>query len=435
MDIARLQGRRPEPGAIFVLAIDTPTRPRAPSPGRATSRRSARCVAHLIESDGPGGAERVLATIAGALQVEGWSNVAFLPRDGEGWLSRELTAAGIPVRYLVRTGPYNARRVGELAAAFRAHRVTIAHSHEFTMGVYDAVAAWHAGAGHVITMHGSEYFGERLRRRLALRAAVGLGGELVAVSQRLSDRLAAGLWLPRSRVTTIPNGVRAPALGPATLRGELGLTAADRLVLAVGNLYAVKGHRYLVDALGLLASRHPGLHVAIAGRGDLGVELRARADALGVADRLHLLGLRDDIGHLLAAADVFAMPSMAEGLPLALLEAMTAGLPIVATDVGDVGAALAGGAAGRLVPVADAPALAAAIDHLLLHPAAAHALGAQAARRARTEYSVDRMASRYVDVYRRLLGRAGIAPPVHAAPPVNREATRVATPPRAIRLG
>jgi glycosyltransferase involved in cell wall biosynthesis len=375
----------------------------------ALAARSRSTIAHLIESDGPGGAERVLATIATALQAAGWANVAFLPAGGEGWLSRELTAAGVPVEYLHRTGPYNARRVGELTAAFRAHGVTLVHSHEFTMGVYGAGAAWRARARHVITMHGSEYFGERMRRRLALRAAVGLGAALVAVSQRLADRLATRLRLPVDRVLTIPNGVRPPTVGISTLRLELGLETDDRLVLAVGNLYPVKGHRHLVDAVALLASRHPRLHVAIAGRGELEAELRARAATLGVAHRVHLLGLRDDIGNLLAGADLFALPSLAEGLPLALLEAMSAGLPIVASDVGDVGVALAGGEAGRLVPPGDPGALAGALDLLLRRPAAARGYGERAARRVSAEYGQDRMTARYVGVYRKLLGPARIA--------------------------
>jgi glycosyltransferase involved in cell wall biosynthesis len=288
--------------------------------------------------------------------------------------------------------------------------------------VYGAGAAWRAGARHVITMHGSEYFGERIRRRLALRTAVQLGAALVAVSRPLAGRLASGLRLPAGRVLTIPNGVRPPRLGVSTLRLELGLRPEDRLVLAVGNLYPVKGHRQLVDAVALLASRHPGLHVAIAGRGELEYDLRARAATLGVGQRLHLLGLRDDIGNLLGGADVFALPSLAEGLPLALLEAMSAGLPIVASDVGDVRTALAGGEAGRLVPPGDPGALAGAIDLLLRRPAAARRFGERASRRVAVEYGEDRMVARYVGVYRRLLGETRVA-----APPGASLSTRVAT--------
>jgi glycosyltransferase involved in cell wall biosynthesis len=164
---------------------------------------------------------------------------------------------------------------------------------------------------------------------------------------RTSSRgLRRDLWLRASRVSTIPNGVRYVAATHSTLRHELNLAPEDRLVVAVGNLYPVKGHRFAVEALALLRERHPRLHLAIAGRGDLAEALRQQAEERGVAARLHLLGLRADISNVLAGADAFVLPSLSEGLPLALLEAMFSGCPIVASDVGEVRAVLGDGTAG-----------------------------------------------------------------------------------------
>jgi len=177
------------------------------------------------------------------------------------------------------------------------------------------------------------------------------------------------------------------------------LAPADRLILAVGNLYPVKGHRYLVEALGLLKDRRREAHVAVAGRGDLAETLQAQARTLGVADRLHLLGLRDDIPNVLAGADMFVLPSVSEGLPVALLEAMFAGRPIVASDVGGVRAALLGGEAGFLVQPGDPLALARAIDQLLSDPAEARVLAERAARHAAAEYDSAVMVARYARVY------------------------------------
>jgi glycosyltransferase involved in cell wall biosynthesis len=141
-------------------------------------------------------------------------------------------------------------------------------------------------------------------------------------------------------------------------------------------------------------------------------ELSARARDHGLAGRVHLLGLRSDIAALLSAADVFVLPSLSEGLPLALLEAMFAGCPIVASDVGEVGAALAHGEAGMLVPPGDPAALAEALDALLGAPDRARAMGARAASRAAAEYDIARMVNRYVDTYHALLqtARDGTAP-------------------------
>jgi glycosyltransferase involved in cell wall biosynthesis len=367
-------------------------------------------IAHLIESDGPGGAERMLAHLARTLQEAGAWNVAFLPADGEGWLARELEESGVAIEYFRSPRPVSPADARSLEAALRRHRVEVAHSHEFMMAVYGAWASWRAGIPHVITMHGSSYYAARLRRRLAMRAAIALSGRTVAVSASLARRLGHDLGMDQSRVLMISNGVPRVARGQTAVREELGLRPDDRLLVSVGNLYPVKGHCHLVEALALIAGRHPAVHVAIAGRGHLEDALSARARDLAVADRVHLLGLRTDVAAILAAADVFVLPSLSEGLPLALLEAMFAGCPIVASDVGEVGSALAQGEAGVLVKAGDGAALAAALDEVLSDPDRARELGARAARRAAAEYDVSHMVRRYADIYRDLLRTAPAAP-------------------------
>jgi glycosyltransferase involved in cell wall biosynthesis len=124
-----------------------------------------------------------------------------------------------------------------------------------------------------------------------------------------------------------------------------------------------------------------------------------------VSDRVHLLGLRSDVPAILAAADVFVLPSLSEGLPLALLEAMFAACPIIASDVGDVAVALGQGDAGILVEPGDAAALARALDFVLSDRTRARQLGERAVRRAAAEYDVSHMVRRYCAVYDHLLGR------------------------------
>ncbi len=364
-------------------------------------------IAQVIESDGPGGAERVLVDLATQLQAEGCYSLVIVPARGEGWVGREAEAAGLPTEHFELDSGVSLRYARSLTSIFRRHGITLVHSHEFELTVYSAWAARRTGIGHVATMHGSRYYADRLRRRLALRAAWTLGGRLVAVSSSLADHLSRDLWIPRRRVVTIPNGVRwSPSPGPS-LRDELHLGSADRLILTVGNLYPVKGHRFLIDALARIGERHPAVHVAIAGRGELETHLRMQAQALGVGHRLHLLGLRADIAALLAAADVFALPSLSEGLPLALLEAMFAGRPVVASDVGEVRAALNDGEAGLLVEPGNVEQLAGTLDWLLSHPADASRLGDAAARRAAAEYDIKRMVARYAEVYQELLQPSG----------------------------
>ena len=366
-------------------------------------------IAHLIETNGPGGAERMLVHLASELQAAGCYNLAIIPAGGEGWLPQQLAGTGVTVETFQLDRPLSPAFARRLTSLLRYHRITLAHSHEFTMAVYGAWAAWRAGIPLVTTMHGGRYYAHHLRRRLALRAAFTVTGRVVAVSRDLAGHLSRDLWIPAGRITTVGNGVRPLRAEGSLVREELGLGPEDRLMVAVGNLYPVKGHRHAVDGLALLQRPQRSLHLAIAGRGDQDEALRAQAAALGVADRLHLLGLRADVANILAGADVFVLPSLSEGLPIALLEAMFTGCPIVASDVGDVRAALDEGRAGMLVPAGDAAALARAVSALLDAPARARAFSARAQRRAMQEYDVTRMTARYAAIYNDLLseGQSG----------------------------
>ena len=360
-------------------------------------------IAHLIECDGPGGAEHVVADLVTNLQAAGAHNVVFVPADGEGWLAHQLAPSGAAIEYFRVERAISSSCARSLVTAFRRHGIAIAHSHDFTMGVYGAFASRWAGVPHVITMHGGRYYAARLRNRVALRAAIALSARTLAVSHHLADQMSQDLWMSRSRIATILNGVRYVRPDRTTLRHELGIGPSDRLMVSVGRLSIEKGHRHLIDAMALLAARHPTLHLAISGSGPLAAALASQARELSLADRVHLLGLRSDVAAILAAADLFVLPSLSEGTPLALLEAMFAGCPIVATEVGGVAAALAHGEGGVFVQPGNAPALAAAVDSLLNDPDRARELGRRAACRAAAEYDLSRMIGRYVDTYHELL--------------------------------
>ena len=359
-------------------------------------------IAQLSESDGPGGAERMLADLSIALAEGDADVVAFLPIGGEGWLARELSDRGIPIEHYPPGGPLAADVQHAIAYGLHRHRVSVVHSHDFAMSVAGAWAARRLEIPHVITMHGSRHYNTRMRRRLAMRAAVSLSSATIAASRDLANDLRRDLWLATDDVSIIPSGLRSRhASAPPRLRAELRIPGDDHLVLAVGHLYHNKGHRDLLDAIALLPPPFDRTHVAIAGRGPLEEALRAHAQDLGVADRVHLLGLRADVPDLLAGADLFVLPSHQEGLSIALLEAMAAGLPIVATDVGDTSEALDLGAAGSVVPARSPARLSTAIHQLLADPAIAMALGRRAAHRARAFYSHDTMLGRYQAVYHR----------------------------------
>lgn len=149
----------------------------------------------------------------------------------------------------------------------------------------------------------------------------------------------------------------------------------------------------------------PDARVVIAGRGQEEENLLRLASELGITERVHLLGLRDDIERVLAAADVFVQPSLSEGLPLAILEAMAAGRPIVATRVGGVAEAVVHGETGLLIEPAAPEELTSVLKELLAAPERLEAMGKAARMRAEAEFSVRAMAERYAEIYGELLDR------------------------------
>jgi glycosyltransferase involved in cell wall biosynthesis len=348
----------------------------------------------------------VVVYLVTTLAAQGFRNVVLLPDRGEGWLAAQLPAGSAQVVHVPLLGVPVRTSFAAISAALRTHRPAVAHSHEFTMSALGGAAAWRLRIPHVLTMHGGRYYATRLYRRVALALAARVSS-VVAVSQTVAAQLRSDLLLPARHVRVIPNGIPAVPDVPLTLRAELGLEAHAVLIVSVGSLYGVKGHADLVRALAtVVAEVTRPVHLAIAGRGPEESSVASLAASLGVAHRVHLLGLRADVSNVLRSADLFALPSRSEALPLALLEAMSAGRPIVATDVGDVAALLQHGAAGLVTPPGDLTALASAMRQLIEEPLLAEQLAGRARAIARESYDIQGMTDRYRAVY-----AEGRAPP------------------------
>lgn len=371
----------------------------------AAARR--RRVVLALESSGPGGAENMVLRLAEGLRGAGEEPIVATLRPG--WMTERAEAAGLPVWIVPQRPGLDLGWVPAFAWRLRRERVDVLHSHEFMMNVYGGAAARLAGVASVATVHGHQWATGKPRRALAYRMLRRLGLRLVAVSADLAGFLSTGLGLPRSALAVVPNGIPLPRLPDpsraaelrAAARAELGLPPDGALAVAVGNLYPVKGHGTLVAAL----AEAPGVRAAIAGRGEEESRLREEARRLGVSGRLHLLGLRDDVDRVLRAADVFVHPSRLEGLPLAILEAMAAALPVVASRVGGIPEAVIDGETGVLVPPGEPGTLAEALRSVLLVPGRAAALGAAGRARAERHFSIEAMISAYRSLYDDAAGR------------------------------
>ena len=216
---------------------------------------------------------------------------------------------------------------------------------------------------------------------------------------------------PRCRVLDIANGIDLDRFSPdPTLRaaGRARLpVGTSPLVMIVGHLSAVKGYPVFLRAAAAVRAQHPDCHFAALGGETVSdgylAHLRAEAGTLGLSDRMHFLGFRDDVPEVMAAADVIVLPSWSEGLPLAVLEAMACGKPVVATPVGGVGRAVVEGVTGVLVPPGEPITLASAIARLLVDPISAAAMGIEGRRRVESRYSLARFTRSVEELYESLL--------------------------------
>lgn len=355
-----------------------------------------------IESSGPGGAEQVVLRLADALRAAGDEPLIATMRPG--WITQQAERAGHPVWVLPQRPGLDLLWILRFARRLRQAKVDVLHAHEFAMAAFGGAAALLARMPVAATVHGKSWVADRARRRFAYRALHRLGMPVVAVSRDLAGFLSERLRLPPREIAVLPNGIPIPDLPADRLearraaRAALHLPAEGPLAVCVGNLYPVKDHATLLRALPRLAN----LRVAIAGRGAEETRLRSLSAELGVSDRVTLLGVRSDVNTVLAAGDLFVQPSRSEGLPLSILEAMAAGLPIVATRVGGVPEAVTDGETGLLVPPGDPGTLSEALAALLRDPPSSRALASAARRRAEREYSVQAMCERYRRLYDRI---------------------------------
>jgi glycosyltransferase involved in cell wall biosynthesis len=210
-----------------------------------------------------------------------------------------------------------------------------------------------------------------------------------------------------TKMVLIPNGVREDALRPTAggraKRHELGVPSDAPLIGAVSRLAWKKGIRHLIAAMPHILESAPAARLVIAGDGPLRAELEAEATALGVDNRVLFLGSRPDIIELMAAFDVFVLPSVVEGMSNALLEAMAVGRPVVVTDVGGNAEVAVDGETGLVVPPADPHQLAAAIGKLLEAPELAAEMGEAGRRRVLQHYQIGVMTRRIEELYEELL--------------------------------
>jgi glycosyltransferase involved in cell wall biosynthesis len=235
----------------------------------------------------------------------------------------------------------------------------------------------------------------------------------IAVSHSTMAAWARRRGMSAAKLSVIPNGVDVGQyrrqFPPATARAALGLPVDEGRVLSVvGRLEEQKGHKYLLEAFAGLLQQVPGTHLAFAGDGTLREPLVEQAKALGIAHHVHFLGHCEGVQTVLDASDVFVLPSLWEAMPFALLEAMAASLPVVATAVAGVPELVVEGETGFLVPPADANALLKALLRTVQMPNTGREMGVAGRQRVERHFSLQTMLFQTENLYRKLLSRVNL---------------------------
>jgi glycosyltransferase involved in cell wall biosynthesis len=223
------------------------------------------------------------------------------------------------------------------------------------------------------------------------------------VSQDIASEVLARRIVPAWKVMVVPNGIDLLRFEVKALRvgrrETLGIPLEAPVVGTVGRLTEIKRQDLLIRAFGLMLDRAPDAHLLIVGDGPLGGELRRLADSLDLGDRVHFAGYEPHPEVYLAEMDVFALSSRSEGMPLAVLEAWAAGLPVVATHVGGLPELIQDGQTGILVDTDDEAPLAEALVGLIADPSRARQLGDNGRRRVEADYSLGQMSQAYQRIY------------------------------------
>jgi glycosyltransferase involved in cell wall biosynthesis len=372
-----------------------------------------RTAVHFSDAATFGGTERSLLYLLAGLDRRRWRPVLFhLPEPGVAPLVDEARRLGVELR--AAPAPLGVRGlagVPRLARLVRAERPAVFHAH-LTYPLSCKFGLLAAGLARVpAVVATAQLFVDRRQTALVSaqhRVASASVGRFLAVSNEVANQLRRRFGVPAHKLEVVHNGIAAEplaALAPdPALRAALLAGGPERpIVLTPARLDGQKGHRYLVEA----AARVPDALFVFAGDGDERAALEAQSRSLGVSDRVRFLGYRSDVPALLAACDLFVLPSLYEGLPLSILEAMAAGAPVVASRIGGNDEAVVHGETGLLVPPADPAALAAAVRTVLGDADLGRRLVAAARARVRQEFSAEAMVRKVDRAYEELLARRG----------------------------
>ncbi|MCG8462660.1 MAG: glycosyltransferase [Holophagales bacterium] len=373
-------------------------------------------VAHLIHGLGLGGAQQVIRFLVRERNPDEFEHRVYTCHGGV--FEEPIRRAGAEVRVLPRRIPkFDPFWVGAMARAMRDDAIDLVHGHLFGDTLHGYLAAKRVGLlPMVMTLHNTVTARTRLQLR-GYRWLLGRRTVPVACAGFVRTSFLEHMGAVAEPIRAIENGISAEDLGDGARQrarrmfAELGVPGDSRVFGTVGRLAEQKAYPLLFQAL-TRAPESPPIHLLMLGDGPLAGDLQQRVVELGLEDRVTFAGFRNDVPRLLPGLDALVFSSRFEGLPMALLEAMSAGLPTVATRVGGMPEALDDGESGLLVPAGDAEALADAMGRLAGDAELRRRLGRGARERFERDFTARAMTRRYEELYREVMAaRSGMTGP------------------------
>jgi glycosyltransferase involved in cell wall biosynthesis len=368
----------------------------------------------LSTSMGMGGADKQILSAALEMRQRG-HEILIVSLTKLGPMGLEARDAGLAIESLeMRRGIPDPRGLFRLGRLVRAWKPDVVHSH---MVHANLMARWLRLflpiPALVSTIHNVYEGGPLLMA--GYRLTNGLVDNMTAVSEAAAERFVRERIVPAKLLRVVPNGIdmdlfrNLPSVTRQSLRRSLGLDA-EFAWLAVGRFEVAKDYPNMLQAFATVLRRHPQAVLLLVGRGSLQAETEILADELGIRSRVRFLGIRQDVPEVMSAADAYVMSSAWEGMPMVLLEAGAAGLPIVATQVGGNSEVVREGESGFLVQPRDPGALAEAMVRLMqLSERERQAMGERARDHVRVHFGLTRTVERWEELYREVLSRKGLA--------------------------
>ena len=321
-----------------------------------------------------------------------------------GPLREQFERLGVKTLVYRKKGKYDISLIWKVARLMRDERVDIVQTTLFYADVIGTLAARLVGMNNIVSWEAiTQPYG--FKHLMAYRFASKFYRFSVAVSYAIQKRIIEERHVFPQKTMTIQYGVDTEKFYPVrgrTIRDELGIKKKARVLGTVARFTQQKGHQYLIDAAPKIMSAFPDVYFVFVGDGPLRPVLQSRVHQLGLDSQVLFLGFRSDIRDLLNAFDVFVLPSLYEGLPNVVLEAMACGKPVIATEVDGTPEAVVQGRTGILVPPQDSEALGNAIIELLGDKRKVEEMGDRGRERVEKKFSLDGEINKFVELYERL---------------------------------